>query len=213
MADTIIQLCIDRLNAGDVSARNELLVHARARLNGLAHKMLYSFSTVKPWEQTDDVLQNALVRLDRALQVVPFTTVMEFICLATTQIRRELLDLARHYGGPRGFAANQVPPGQPSGGDKDSSSDGGAAAIQRMATASHDPSQLADWTEFHQQVEALPPEDREVFNLRWYLGMNQSEAAAVLGVSHATIRKRWLAARLRLQEFLANGSPTGNPPT
>ena len=55
------------------------------------------FPRLKNWEETDDVLQNAALRLDRALGVVPVASAAEFFRLAATVIRRELLDLARHY--------------------------------------------------------------------------------------------------------------------
>ncbi len=54
----------------------------------------------------------------------------------------------------------------------------------------------------HEQVERLPPEEREVFDLCWYHDLTQEEAAAALGVSVRTIKRRWLRARLRLQELL-----------
>jgi DNA-directed RNA polymerase specialized sigma24 family protein len=64
---TQIQRCMDRLRAGDVSARDELLARASARLTRLTRKMLRDFPGVHRWEETDDVLQNAVVRLCRAL--------------------------------------------------------------------------------------------------------------------------------------------------
>ena len=57
---------LDRLRACDASARDELLNLAYHRLSRLAHKMLCGYPGVRRWEQTDDVLQNAMVRLCRA---------------------------------------------------------------------------------------------------------------------------------------------------
>jgi DNA-directed RNA polymerase specialized sigma24 family protein len=64
---TQIQRCIDCLRAGDASARDELLAQASERLIRLTRKMLRDFPGVHRWEETDDVLQNAVVRLCRAL--------------------------------------------------------------------------------------------------------------------------------------------------
>ena len=61
-----IQGCLDRLRAGEEAARNELLQAASERLDQLARVMLNDFPRLRRWEQTDDVLQNALVRLCRA---------------------------------------------------------------------------------------------------------------------------------------------------
>ena len=51
-------------------------------------------------------------------------------------------------------------------------------------------------------MEGLPEEEREAFDLRWYQGLTQAEAALVLNVSEATVKRRWLAARARLGHFL-----------
>src|SRR5436190_1055282 len=61
-----------------------------------------------------------------------------------------------------------------------------------------EPTNLALWTEFHRQVEALPEEEREVFDLLWYQGLKQEEAAEIVGVTTRTIKSRWRSARLKL---------------
>ena len=94
---TVIQGCIDRLRVGDESARAALLDCAADRLARLARKMLKGYPGVARWEQTDDVAQNALIRLDRALRAVTPPTARDFFRLAAAQVRRELIDLARHY--------------------------------------------------------------------------------------------------------------------
>jgi RNA polymerase sigma-70 factor (ECF subfamily) len=55
------------------------------------------------------------------------------------------------------------------------------------------------------QVGALPEEGRAAFDLLWFQGLTQAEAAVVLGVAEVTVRRRWLAARLRLQDLLRDG--------
>src|SRR5690349_10324078 len=106
-----LQAWLDRMQAGDPAARSALLEHACERLQRLARKMLKGFAGVQRWEQTDDVLQNALVRLWTSLQHVRPRSVREFYGLATLQIRRELLDLARHYYGPEGLGAQHASQG------------------------------------------------------------------------------------------------------
>ena len=63
------------------------------------------------------------------------------------------------------------------------------------------------WSEFHQQVERLPEEEREVFDLLWYQGLSQAEAGQVLGVTERTIKRRWASARLRLHRVLKGTLP------
>jgi hypothetical protein len=66
-------------------------------------------------------------------------------------------------------------------------------AHPNLLDSSGEPSNLAEWTEFHERVEALPEAEREVVGLLWYEGVSQEEAAALLGVSLRTVKRRWLA--------------------
>src|SRR5258708_23611787 len=83
-----IQGWIARLQAGDPAARDALLGAAGERLRHLAQQMLQTYPRVHRWEQTDDVLQNALLRLCRTLQDVPPQSVADFLRLAALNIRR-----------------------------------------------------------------------------------------------------------------------------
>ena len=192
-----IQLQLARLQAGDEAARGELLTIACQRLSRLARKMLRSYPNVSRWEQTDDVLQNAALRLCRSLDEVRPASVRSFINLAAVQIRRELIDLARRYDGPEGLGRHHVGQGRPegSGGPPDPGTD------------TDDPARLAVWTEFHDQIEALPGDEKEIFDLLWYQGLPQAEAAALLGVTERVVRYRWRSARLRLHERLGGRLP------
>src|SRR5271155_5234791 len=90
---------LDRLRAGDSSARDRLIELAQGRFVALARAMLRRYPQVRRWEQTDDLLQAALMRLHRSLAEVRPEGVKHFDSLAAVQIRRELIDLARHYQG------------------------------------------------------------------------------------------------------------------
>src|SRR5476649_2911770 len=94
---SLLQPLLARLSAGDAAARNELFRHASGRLERLARRMLHHYPTVHRWAGTDDVLQNALIRLLRALETVHPATPRDFLGLAAEQIRRELIDLARRF--------------------------------------------------------------------------------------------------------------------
>jgi DNA-directed RNA polymerase specialized sigma24 family protein len=50
-------------------------------------------------------------------------------------------------------------------------------------------------------------EEREAFDLLFYQGLTQAEAATVLEVSERTIKRRWQAARLRLVQTLGGKLP------
>jgi RNA polymerase sigma-70 factor (ECF subfamily) len=196
-----IQALVDRLQAGDDRARKELVNCACERLTRLTRSMLKDYSRLKRWEQTDDVFQNAVMRLYRSLQEVRPASAAEFYRLAALSIRRELLDLVKHYYGPRGQGAHHAsvaaPPADESGRD----------ALAEQPQPSDDPSDLAAWAEFHRRVEGLPDEERAVVDLLWYQGLSQAEAAALLGVSERTVKRRWASARLRLHELLREVLP------
>ena len=196
----LIQSYLDRLRDGDETARGELLECAGERLRVLARKMLRAYPRVHRWEETDDVLQNAALRLHRTLGEIAPATPRDFFRVAALNIRRELLDLAKHYFGPLGHGAQHA-----SWGSGDSSA--GAPAPADRGDLSTEPSRLALWGEFHEQIGALPDEEREVFDLLWYQGLNQAEAAELLGVSERTIKRRWQSARLRLHEVLHGEMP------
>src|SRR5947207_12760187 len=99
---------LDRMEQGDASALDELLRHVCGRLERLARHLLRAHPAVQRWAETGDVLQGALVRLTRALTSVRPGSVRDFFALATQQIRRELIDLARHYYGPLGEGVNHA---------------------------------------------------------------------------------------------------------
>jgi RNA polymerase sigma-70 factor (ECF subfamily) len=196
-----IQSWLDRLRLGDESARGELLNCACDRLRRLTHQMLKNYPRVQRWEQTDDVLQNASLRLYRTLQEVTPATAKDFFRLAALNIRRELLDLAKHYYGPQGQGARHASiAGKP---DQGKPAPPPAEPLDRT----HEPSRVAAWSEFHRQVEALPDEEREVFDLLWYQELSQVEVAELLKVSERTIKRRWQSARLKLHDALGGELP------
>jgi RNA polymerase sigma factor (sigma-70 family) len=199
-SSTQIQLRLDRLRAGDATARDELLTIACERLSRLVRKMLRSYPGVRRWEQSDDVLQNAALRLCRSLDDVKPASVRNFINLAAMQIRRELIDLARHYGGPQGPDRHHA---------RASTRDEAAGPHRPTdpGTDTDDPARLADWTEFHDQVDALPGNEKEIFDLLWYQGLPHAEAATLLGVTERVVRYRWRSARLKLWERLEGRLP------
>jgi RNA polymerase sigma-70 factor (ECF subfamily) len=197
---TMIQGWIDRLLAGDESAREPLLDCASRRLARLARKMLRGFPGVGRWEQTDDVVQRVLLRLAHALRSVVPPTPRDFFRLSAAIIRRELIGLARHYQGPLGLGAHHS--------SRAALPDGGGGRGLDPSDPSGDPARLESWGEFHRQVEALPDDQREAFDLLWYQGLSQAEAALILGVSERTVKRRWADARLRLFDALEGQLPS-----
>jgi RNA polymerase sigma-70 factor (ECF subfamily) len=181
--------------AGDEAALDALLRYNCDRLTSLTRRMLGDFRRVRRWTETADVLQNALLRLVGALREAKPQTSREFLALAALQIRRELLDLARQFYGPHGMGANQ----------ESAAAGPEAPPPEEKGDLSHEPCSLAQWTELHQQIDALPDEEREVVGLLFYQGLSQAEAAEMLNVCVRTVQRRWHAALCTLHGAWAQG--------
>ncbi len=182
---------LERHRAGDASAGEGLIRLAQARFAALARSMLRRHRHLRRWEETDDLLNAALARLHRSLASVRPESVLHFDNLAATQIRRELIDLARSHHGPEGHGANHHTDGTDPGG-----------RLARLGDGSGPPGTLEGWAAFHEAVGRLPEEEREVFDLLWYRGMTHARAAEALGVATKTVQRRWASARLRLLDAL-----------
>jgi RNA polymerase sigma-70 factor (ECF subfamily) len=195
-----LQTWLDLMRAGDDTARDQIINHSCERLRRLARKMLRGYPALRRWEQTDDVLQNVMVRLHRSLAEVQPESVREFFGLAATQVRRTLIDLARHHFGPAGSATHHHTGG--------GAADDAGGPLDAEADEAGEPQGLEAWTRFHEAVDSLPEQERELFNLLWYEGVSQAEAALVLGVTERTVRRWWESARCLLYEAMSGEQPT-----
>jgi RNA polymerase sigma-70 factor (ECF subfamily) len=185
---------IARAAQGDEHVYDELLERCAERLRQLAARMLRNFPRVRRWEETDDVLQMTMLRLHRSLHEVKPTSLREFWLHAATQIRRTLIDFARHHYGAHGGAAHHH-------------SDGEERAIKQQRAEVDRPETLVEWARFHEIVEKLPSEEAEVFQLVWYGGMTQTEVADLLDVSSRTVMRRVHRARLLIHSAFQGQSP------
>ena len=201
-----IHMWLERLHAGDPNALNELIIHFERRLRSLTQKMIRDFPLVHCCEQTDDVFQNAVLRLSGALKAVWPTSTRDLIRLSAAQVRRELLNLARFY--------RNRPQLLQSGDQKSGpwTTSEGTVVIRCDRTmgvpeSDETPRQLDQWTEFHEVAAGLPEPQREVFDLVWYQGMTQEQVARIQGVCVRTIKTRWNTARLAIYDALDGQLP------
>jgi len=193
---TQIQTLLDHAAHGDDDAYGELLARASERLLKLTRKMFKNYPHLRRWEQTDDVFQSAAIRLHQSLSQVRPETTRQFFGLAATQIRRTLIDLARHHFGPEGHAAKHHTDGGKSGG-----------MLRNQPDRSAKPESLEAWAEFHAAVDALSPDEREVFDLAWYGGTTPREAAEILQISERTVIRRLHQARRHIYQALHGEQP------
>jgi RNA polymerase sigma factor (sigma-70 family) len=194
---TMISPALERLAAGDAAAREEVFAWAAERMRGIAHRMLRTFPAVNRWEQTDDVVQNAALRLWRALNEITPANSRALVGLAATQVRRELLDLAKKFRGPESYAANHETNYQRHDGELRAKVDD----VPEPADS------LERWIRLHTAAGELPEQESMVFHLRWYMGLKQEEIAAVTGWSVRTVKRRWEAAKQALKAAMPEGQP------
>lgn len=198
--DRQLRASLERLAAGDLRAREDLIVIACERMRGLAHRMLRTFPTVRRWDETDDVVQNAAMRLYRAITQIQPRDARGFIGLAAVQIRRELLDLAKKHAGGESYAANHETNYHRLDGEH-------RAKIDAAPGYDDEPARQERWTRLHEAAETLPDEERELFHLVWYLGMKQEEASQVLGCSVRTVKRRWESAKVLIATAVKGEEP------
>ncbi len=196
LVDTVwIHIRVLRWQRGDSGAADELLRAVGLRLERMTRKMLRNFPAIRDWAETGDVLQGSVLRLLNTLQRLRPESTRHFNNLAAVHIRRELLDLARRF--QREAFTRLVPTGQAG-----SCHGPGLSAV--MAPADSD---LEWWCRFHEAVEQLSPSEAEVMSLVFYQGWTQIQVAQLLEVDERTVRRRWQAACLRLQELVGDRLP------
>jgi RNA polymerase sigma-70 factor (ECF subfamily) len=191
---TVLVQLLERIKGGDREARDELVRAFHGRLEHLAGKMLRKYPSVGRWVEVGDVLQGSLLRLLRAVESVRPESTRAFFGLAAEQIRRELLDLARHFYGPHGLGANHASNGP---GPETSH-----AEFEPATPADED--DLDRWCRFHEEVTRLPAQEREIVGLIYYHGWSQAQAAELLQVNVRTVRRWWESALVKLHHELAD---------
>jgi RNA polymerase sigma factor (sigma-70 family) len=137
--------------------------------------------------QPDELLSAVAERLLKAMREARPQTVRQFFALANQHMRWELNDLARRLDiqpSPLELHEGQVQ--APS-----SSSSGLTPNGRRMLKA----------------IDNLPEDEREAFSLVRVQGMTQTEAAQLLGVSVATVKRRLNRGLRMLTEKLADLKP------
>jgi RNA polymerase sigma-70 factor (ECF subfamily) len=145
-------------------------------------------------QETDELLGGVVARLLTALRATRPPTVRQFFALANQHMRWQLNDLARRLDEQPALAS--MPEAEVAGPPLSTVS-GLSPDGRRMLAA----------------IEGLPEDEREVFDLVGIQGLTHPEAAGVVGVSEATVKRRLNRARLLLAERLADLRPaaSGDP--
>jgi RNA polymerase sigma factor (sigma-70 family) len=195
-----LHLLWGRMRQGNGDARNELLQSIAERFERLARKMLRQFPGVARHEQTGDVVQNATLRLLKALEEIQPASIRDLMGLAALQIRRELLDLSRSHRGRKGGRIQTLRHADLVKVDASSQGD-----FQPMAVVDED---VEAWESLHRAVEQLSTEEREVFSLVFYHGWPQADVAELFQVTDRTVRRWWQSACLKLHQLVGGKLPS-----
>jgi RNA polymerase sigma-70 factor (ECF subfamily) len=189
----VVQRYLDELG-GDSPAEpivRDLLDRAVRRLHVLCATLLYrSYPrlTQPPLNlQADELLSAVTERLLKALREARPQNVRQLFALANQHIRWELNDLARRLD------------------DQPAAVELHEGFVPSPATSGSGLS--PDGRRMLQAIGELPEEEREAFDLVRVQGMTHAEAAEVLGVSTATVKRRLSRSLRLLTERLADLRP------
>lgn len=182
---------------GEPGARDQLLGACRAQIEKLARRLLGSHPEIRRGaHDTQDIVQESWLKLARAIQSERPESEQHLLSLARMQVRRIVIDLSRKFGGPRSPVRNQ----------KTNVVAHGGHLIERVNEAAEvaDGLDSIDMTTFHEEVDQLPTELRDVFEQRYYLGARVKEIARFVGCDPRTVKRRWKLAKEKLQTRLGH---------
>ncbi|MGE5242619.1 MAG: ECF-type sigma factor [Betaproteobacteria bacterium] len=134
--------------------------------------------------QPTALVHEAYLRL--AAAGAPWTDERHFVGIAARSMRQILVERARARGARKRWA----------GLDRVSLHDSLPAGI-------HEDDMLPALDEALDRLEALDPEQARIVELRYFAGLGVEEAAAALGMSPATLKRRWSLARAWLLRELS----------
>ncbi len=180
-------------SAGDISALERLTPVVYAELHRLAERSL-GRAKEDHLLQPSALINEAFIRLMGGAPVA-WASRAHFFAHSACLMRRILIDFARaqhsakrHADGPRA----------------DFSNIGGCGATQPT------PVDFLDLDAALNELAVLDPRQEQVVELRYFGGLDNAEAAAVLGVSEPTVVRDWRIARAWLFKRLQSGVITGD---
>jgi len=116
----------------------------------------------------------------------PWHDERHFVGIAARAMRQILVDRARARGAAKRWAGlNRV------------------SLVDSLAVAADETIMLPALDEALTRLEAIDPEQARIVELRFFGGLSIDEAAAALGISSGTLKRRWALARAWLHRELA----------
>ena len=178
-----IQGLLERIARGDSASKLELVELACERFRKTARNML----NVSYPEMNQDGVQSVQIasaafgHMQNFMELKPdqYASAKEFLFQASRIIRETLIDLAKRLCEWDGKSPVKSLRG-----------------IQLPEQA--DPDKWRRTIEILQAVDRLPPEKQEVVDLLFFQGCTPAEAAGILGLEEADVKRRWAEARVHL---------------
>ena len=193
-ADASVTELLRAWGAGDAKASDSLvpLVYAELRRQArLALRREGEGHTLQPTA----LVHEAWLRLGDQ-HAAHWESRTQFFAIAAQMMRRVLLDHARtRHALKRGAGAVQVTLGGVDAGGASPDAPGGDGAHL-------DAVDLIALDDALERLAALDPQKARLVDLRYFAGLSIPEAAAVLGVSTATLGREWAIARMWLRREL-----------
>lgn len=179
------------------SVKDQLVSRAYTRLRFIARKMLSSYDRNDVDEETDGLVSEAYLRMDRSLIDLCPESARQFLALAALQMRRHLLDKLRRIHG-RGAQSRPV---VVSLDNKQHSNDIGlepiVGSVQSPAWSSID---------ILEALDALEDRERECLVMQHWYGFTHQEIAELMNVSTKTVQRTCNLAFIKLNEILKSYS-------
>lgn len=198
-----MQDLLDSLQRGEdiQSVKDQLISRAYQRLQQLAHRMLYAYDRQKLDEETNGLVAEAYLRLNRSLDDLKPDTVRQFFGLAALQMRRHLLDKLRAIHGRGEFKRPKVTSLTPVSPD-------GSAIQLGMPDAGN----ASDWTSIDilESLDKLEERQRECLVLQHWYGFTHQDIASLMGVSTKTVQRMTNLAFIQLNDLLKSYSHNEN---
>jgi RNA polymerase sigma factor (TIGR02999 family) len=169
---------MDRLVAEMYATLRELADRALGRGRGLTF-------------DATDLVHDCYIKLSKASEYQGLQRV-EFVALAATVIRNELVDRARRRSAKK------------RGGDL-----GRVTLHDEVVVGEGAPVDLLDLDLALQRLAALDPRQARIVELRFFGGLSNEEAAEILGVKPRLVADEWTMARAWLKRELSRGLPGG----
>ena len=137
--------------------------------------------------QTTALVHEAYMRLRESRQV--WTDRNHFVAIAARSMRQILVERARARGAQKRWA----------GIDR-------VTLSETLIGAAHEDAMLPALDEALSRLEQLDAEQARIVELRYFVGLSNEETAETLGLSTATVKRRWALARAWLYRELGGAS-------